>query len=57
MSFLSAAFLWGLPLLAVPVAIHLLSRRRQEVVKWGAMQFLLDSSIRRRKIWRLDDLI
>ncbi len=57
MSFLSAAFLWGLPLLAVPVAIHLLSRRRQEVVKWGAMQFLMDSSIRRRKIWRWDDLI
>ncbi|WP_010584735.1 BatA domain-containing protein [Schlesneria paludicola] len=57
MSFLNAAFLWGLPLLAVPVAIHLLSRRRQEVVRWGAMQFLMDSSIRRRKIWRLDDLI
>lgn len=57
MSFLNTAFLWGLPLLAVPVAIHLLSRRRQEIVKWGAMQFLLESSIRRRKIWRLDDLI
>lgn len=57
MSFLNAAFLWGLPLLAVPVAIHLLSRRRQEVVKWGAMQFLMDSSIRRRKIWRWDDLL
>ncbi|MCA9097707.1 MAG: BatA domain-containing protein, partial [Planctomycetaceae bacterium] len=57
MSFLNLAFLWGLPLLGVPVAIHLLSRRRQAVVKWGAMQFLMDSSIRRRKIWRLDDLI
>ena len=56
MSFLSAAFLLGLPLLAVPVAIHLFSRRRQEVVKWGAMQFLMDNNIRRRKIWRLDDL-
>ena len=57
MSFLSAAFLWGLPLLSVPVAIHLLSRRQQDVVKWGAMQFLLDSRIRRRKMWRLDDLL
>lgn len=57
MSFLGAAFLWGLPLVAVPIAVHLLSRRRQEVIKWGAMQFLLDSSIRRRKIWRLDDLL
>ncbi|MCA9092477.1 MAG: BatA domain-containing protein, partial [Planctomycetaceae bacterium] len=45
MSFLNLAFLWGLPLLGVPVAIHLLSRRRQAVVKWGAMQFLMDSSI------------
>jgi hypothetical protein len=57
MSFLNLAFLWGLPLLAVPVAIHLLSRRRQDVVKWGAMQFLLESSLRRRKIWRVDDLL
>lgn len=57
MSFLSAGFLWALPLLAVPVAIHLLSRRQQDVVKWGAMQFLQDSRIRRRKMWRLDDLI
>ncbi|MFO1019842.1 MAG: BatA domain-containing protein [Planctomycetales bacterium] len=57
MSFLNMAFLWGLPFLAVPIAIHLLSRRRQEVVRWGAMQFLMESSIRRRKIWRVDDLI
>jgi hypothetical protein len=57
MSFLSGIFLFGLPLLAVPVAIHLLNRRRQQVVKWAAMQFLMDSNIRRRKIWRLDDLI
>ena len=57
MSFLSAVFLWGLPLLAVPVAIHLLSRRRQETVRWGAMQFLEQSNIRRRKIWRIDDLV
>jgi hypothetical protein len=41
MTFLNLTFLWGLPLLAVPIAIHLLSRRRREVVKWGAMQFLM----------------
>jgi hypothetical protein len=57
MSFLSTPFLWALPLVAVPVAIHLLNRRRQEIVRWGAMQFLMDSSIRRRKIWRVDDLV
>jgi hypothetical protein len=57
MSFLSTPFLFALPLIAVPVAIHLLSRRRQEIIRWGAMQFLLDSSIRRRKFWRVDDLV
>lgn len=57
MTFLNLAFLWGLPLLSVPIAIHLLSRRRQSVVKWGAMQFLTTSSIRRRKMWRIDDLL
>ena len=57
MTFLNLFFLWGLPLLSVPIAIHLLSRRRQQVVKWGAMQFLTTSSIRRRKIWRIDDLL
>lgn len=57
MTFLNLVFLWGLPLLSIPIAIHLLSRRRKEVVKWGAMQFLTTSSIRRRKIWRIDDLL
>ena len=36
-SFLNIAFLWGLPLVAVPVIVHLLNRRRQDVVRWGAM--------------------
>jgi hypothetical protein len=54
-SFLSAVFLWGLPLAAVPVIIHLLNRRRRQVVGWGAMRFLLEVSSRRRRIWRWDD--
>lgn len=57
MSFLSSIFLFGLPLLAIPVAIHLLNRRQQQIVKWAAMEFLLDSNIKRRKIWRMDDLL
>jgi len=55
MSFLGAIFLWALPLVAVPVVIHLLHRRQQRVIRWGAMQFLVDSMRRRRRIWRLDD--
>ena len=41
MNFLSPAFLLALPLVAVPVVIHLLSRRQQKRIAWGAMRFLL----------------
>src|SRR5579863_2846102 len=57
MSFLGPVFLWGLPLVAIPIAIHLLHRRRQDVIRWGAMQFLIEGQSRRRKFWRLDDLL
>lgn len=56
-SFLNSVFLIGLPLLSVPVIIHLLNRRRRQVVKWGAMRFLLEAAVRRRRIWRLSDLL
>jgi hypothetical protein len=32
--------LWGLLLAVLPIALHLLLRRRARVVSWGAMQFL-----------------
>jgi hypothetical protein len=57
MSFLSGFFLWALPLAAVPIVIHLLHRRRRETVQWGAMQLLLDSVPRRRRIWQINDLL
>ena len=57
MSFLSGIFLWALPLVAVPVLIHLFNRRRRQVVQWGAMQFLTDSLTKKRRMWRVDDLI
>ncbi len=57
MSFLNTLFLWGLPLVAVPVAVHLLSRRRRDVIHWGAMRFLLESRPRRWRIFRLTDLL
>lgn len=57
MSFLSGIFLWALPLAAVPVIVHLLNRRRREVVRWGAMQLLLDSVPRKRRIWRINDIL
>lgn len=58
MSFLGAAFLLALPLTAAPLLLHLFDRRRNEVISWGAMQFLVDasakkSSARRLKQWLL----
>ena len=45
MSFLNAALLLGGLAAAVPVLIHLLSRRRQRRVEWGAM-FLIEQVVR-----------
>src|SRR5688572_31578560 len=50
MSFLNAAMLLGLVAVAIPPIIHLLNRRRYDVVDWGAMQFLQVSVVTRRRI-------
>ena len=57
MSFLSGIFLWALPLAAAPVIIHLLHRRRRLTIQWGAMRFLQDAATRRRRMWRIEDLL
>lgn len=57
MSFLSPIFVWALPLLTLPVVVHLMTRRRRRVVGWGAMQFLVTSARRRRRVSRLKDLL
>ncbi len=41
MSFLFPTLLTiGLPLIAVPILIHLINLRRQQRIRWAAMQFL-----------------
>jgi hypothetical protein len=57
MTFLNSALLWGTLLLAVPILIHLLHRRRVRVVRWGAMH-LLDLTVRKsaRRV-RIEELI
>jgi hypothetical protein len=57
MNFLTGAFLAALPLAAAPVIIHLLNRRRRNVLRWGAMRFLTEAATRRRRMMRLDDLL
>ncbi len=39
---------WGLPLVGVPVLIHLINLMRHRRVKWAAMEFLLQSQKRHR---------
>jgi hypothetical protein len=44
MLFLSPLLLWFLAAASVPVAIHLINRRRHKTIQWAAMQFLLKAS-------------
>lgn len=48
--FLNLAMLAGLAAVAIPILIHLLHRRRYQVVDWGAMQFLQLSETTRRRL-------
>jgi hypothetical protein len=57
MQFLSQAFLWALPLIALPVLIHFFSRKQRDIVRWAAMEFLLASNAPRRRFLKLKDLL
>ena len=57
MSFLSAAFLLALPLIAVPIAIHFYRGKQRDVVLWGAMQFLAVAATKGRRMERIEELI
>src|SRR5262245_37835801 len=48
--FLNTLMLLGLIAVAIPPLIHLLNRRRFNVVDWGAMQFLQISETTRRRL-------
>jgi hypothetical protein len=57
MSFLSAVYLLALPLVAVPVIIHLYRGRQRDVIFWGAMQFLAAAVTKGRRMERLEELL
>jgi hypothetical protein len=54
---LNSVMLAGLGAVALPLIIHLLNRRRHEVIDWGAMQFLTISTTRRRRLLIEDVLL
>lgn len=57
MNFLGLSFLFALPLVAVPVIIHLYRGRQRDVVPWGAMQFLEAATTKGRSMQRLEELL
>lgn len=57
MLFLNAALLAGLAGVGIPIIIHLLNRRSARVVDWGAMRFLLDSLLTRKRRIQLEEAL
>lgn len=55
--FLHPALLWALGLMSVPIIIHLLNRRRFTVVRWAAMDFLLQAQKKNRRRVRIEHLL
>lgn len=57
LAFLQPFLLWGAALVAVPVAIHLLNRRRYVVRSFAAMEFLRQAFAQRRRRMRMENLL
>ncbi|MEE2990197.1 MAG: BatA domain-containing protein, partial [Planctomycetota bacterium] len=57
MTFLNTFILAGLAAVSIPIIIHLFTRRKARVVEWGAMQFLLDSLIHRKRRVLIEEAI
>src|SRR5579872_7619590 len=53
MSFLQPMLLAALPIIALPIIIHLINQRRYQTVRWGAMMFLLAANRMSRGYARL----
>ena len=56
-TFPSLFFVWLLPLVALPVLIHLINLLRHRRVSWAAMEFLLDSKKKNEKSVRIKQLL
>ena len=53
MSFLQPMLLAALPLVALPIIIHLINQRRYQTIRWAAMMFLLAANRMSRGYARL----
>lgn len=57
MSFLNPAFLGALALVAIPLLIHLIRRRKLRVIRWAAMDFLQQSQRKQRRRLRIEEIL
>ena len=55
--FLNPLLLWGLAAAAVPVAIHLLHRRRFQRQRWAAMEWLLAAAQQNKRRLQMENLL
>src|ERR1700722_16646026 len=57
MPFLNSAFLAALGLVAIPLLIHLIRRRKLRVIQWAAMEFLLQSQRKQKRRLQIEEII
>lgn len=57
MTFLNPIWLWGLVGIAVPLAIHLLSRKEGSVLRFGSLRHLEESHTRQFRSVRLNEIL
>lgn len=57
MSFINPIWLWGLSALAIPVGIHLLSRKEGKTIRIGSIRFLTETSTSKFSSIRLNELL
>lgn len=57
MSFLNPGFIGALALVAIPLIIHLLRRRKLKVIRWAAMDFLRQSQKKQSRRLRIEEII
>jgi uncharacterized membrane protein len=57
MGFLNGALLGGAALITLPILIHLLNRRRFQIVRWAAMDFLLEAQRENRRRVKIEELL
>ncbi|MFN8333739.1 MAG: BatA domain-containing protein [Cyclobacteriaceae bacterium] len=57
MSLVNPIWLWGLSALAIPVAIHLLSRKEGPVIRIGSIRFLTETSTSKFSSIRLNEVV